>query len=121
TEGPPQLAHAIHAEVGSMDSGDLALQFLVPDRAGREWPGLRGVIARWGDCQDLADRLDPEGGPVGLDVSGHFCERRSNSAPKKAAALLRISLARRSSRFSRSSSRIRARSSVVRPARVPRA
>ncbi len=47
--------------------GDLALECLIPGRADRGWPGLRGVIARRGDCQDLADRPDPEGGPVSLD------------------------------------------------------
>jgi hypothetical protein len=39
-----------------------------------------------------------------VDVGGHRDDRRSSSAPKKAAALFKISLARRSSRFSFSSS-----------------
>jgi hypothetical protein len=42
-----------------------------------------------------------------------------SSSAKKADALLRISFARRSSRFSRSSSTSRARSSVVRPGALP--
>ncbi len=45
--------------------------------------------------------------------------RRSSSAPKKAAAALRISLARRSSLFSFSRPRSRSRSSVLRPGRRP--
>ena len=47
------------------------------------------------------------------------CCWRSSSAPKKAAAAFKISLARRSSLISRSSSFIRARSSVVSPGRSP--
>jgi len=59
--------------------------------------------SRWtGDRQQLADRLDPEPVPVGVDEGDHMLGRRSSSAPKKAAADFRISLARRSSRFSRS-------------------
>ncbi len=46
-------------------------------------------------------------------------EWRPSSAPKKAAADFKISLARRSSRFSRSNSRIRARSSELNPGRWP--
>jgi hypothetical protein len=55
-----------------------------------------------------------------VDERGHPFGLRSNSAwAKKAEALRRISLARRSSRFSRSSSLIRALSSLVSPARWP--
>ena len=54
------------------------------------------------NCSVLADRLDPETVPMGVDERDYFFGRRSSSAPKKAAALLRISLARRNSRFSRS-------------------
>src|SRR3954453_13996939 len=66
-----------------------------------------------------ADRLDPEPVPVGVDERHYFLDWRSSSAPKKADAAFKISFARRSSRFSRSSSRIRARSSVVSPGRWP--
>ena len=52
-----------------------------------------------------------------VDVADHLADRRSSSTPKKAVAPLRIG-ARRSSRFSRSSSLIRSRSSVVRRLRL---
>ncbi len=55
-----------------------------------------------------------------VDEQRHRFGRRSSSAwAKKAAALRRISFARRSSRISRSSSLIRARSSLVNPPRRP--
>src|SRR4029453_7827250 len=54
-----------------------------------------------------------------VDVSDHLLGRRSSSAPKKAAADFRISFARRSSRFSRSSVLSRSRSSLVIPGRSP--
>src|SRR6266545_2752911 len=77
------------------------------------------VVGGRGDRQQLADRLDPEPVLVGVDVGDHLLGRRSSSAAKKAEALLRISLARRSSRFSRSRAFRRSRSSVVRPGRRP--
>ncbi len=56
-----------------------------------------------------------------VDEGDHDRNRRSSSAwAKYALAFLRISLACRSSRFSRSSALIRSRSSVVGPARTPR-
>src|ERR687898_3271689 len=71
------------------------------------WPTrLRRVVGGRGDLQHLADRLDPEPPPVPVDVGDHFLRWRSSSAPKKAAAVFKISLARRSSLFSRSSSTI---------------
>src|SRR5918995_5910857 len=71
------------------------------------WPTrLRRVVGGRGDVQHLADRLDPEPPPVPVDVGDHFLRGRSSSAPKKAAAVFKISLARRSSLFSRSSSTI---------------
>jgi hypothetical protein len=56
---------------------------------------------------------------MGVDERDYFFGRRSSSAPKKAAALLRISLARRSSRFSRSNSATRSRSARGTPGWVP--
>src|SRR5262249_47210677 len=77
------------------------------------------VVGGGGDLQDLAYRLDPELPPVLVDVADHLARRPSSSAAKKADALFRISFARRSSRFSFSSSAIRRRSSVVTPGRWP--
>jgi hypothetical protein len=83
-------------------------------------PGRVGVVAGRGDRQHAADRLDPIAGAVIIDESDHGLDRRSSSAiAKYADALRRISLACRSSRFSRSSARIRSRSSPVGPARTP--
>jgi hypothetical protein len=58
--------------------------------------------------------------PMRLDEIHHHFDRRSSSAiAKYADAFLRISLAWRSSRFSRSSAFIRSTISVVTPARRP--
>src|SRR3990172_5799420 len=118
-ERTPELARAIDGVVPAVDAADVELERRVPAVTSRGWPGAGGVVARWGDLQGLADRLDPEGDALLVDEGGHFADRRSNSAPKKAAAALRISLARRSSRFSRSRSFIRSRSSLVKPDRFP--
>ncbi len=52
---------------------------------------LGRVVGGRGDRQLLADRLDPETLLVSVDVGDHLRVRRSSSAPKKAAALFRIS------------------------------
>jgi hypothetical protein len=78
------------------------------------------VVHRRGDRQDGADRLDPELCPVRVDeIDHHLCRRSSSALAKYADASRRISLARRSSTFSRSSCLRRSRSSVVRPGRLP--
>ena len=78
------------------------------------------VIGGWGDRQHRADRLDPVLGSMVIDELDHHFVRRSSSAwAKYAAALRRISLARCSSRFCRSSSCTRRRSSLVTPCRWP--
>jgi hypothetical protein len=65
------------------------------------------VVGGRGDLQNLADRLDSPAQPgaatlaVGVDEPDHFFDRRSSSAPKKLAATFKMSLARRSSAFSR--------------------
>lgn len=65
-------------------------------------------ICRWGDLQDLAERLDPEGIAMLVDEVLQDLSRRSSSAwAKNALASFNISLARRSSLTSRSSSFIR--------------
>ena len=92
-----------------MDAGDLELQLLVADRPRRRRPLLCDVVGVRGDLAAVlgehpADRLDPETVPVLVDVGDYLFGWRSSSAPKKAAADLRISFARRSSFTSRSSS-----------------
>ena len=71
------------------------------------------------------DRLDPPPQTVGatipvlVDERHYLGSRGSSSRAKKADAALRISFARRSSRFSRSNSAIRSASFVVTPERRP--
>ena len=57
--------------------------------------------------------------PVGVDEGHHFGSRGWSSRAKKLAAALRISLARRSSRFSHSSLAVRRRSLLLMPGRWP--
>ena len=102
-----------------VDLSQLHLQRLVPYATGRSRALPCGVVRRRGDLQFATDRLDPEALAVGLDEAGHFGSRGSSSRAKKTEAAFRISLARRSSRFSRSSSRSRSRSSVASPRRAP--
>src|SRR5581483_6788217 len=113
------LAHAVGLEVVVVELGDRGLELVVPDPAGRRRPGLGRVVRGRGDLQMPADRLDPEPLTVPVDEGHYLGGRGSSSLAKKADAALRISLARRSSRFSRSSWAIRALSSVVVPARLP--
>src|SRR5690606_37673169 len=123
---PPDFTRAIDLEILLPDPLDLLSEHRLsprPSRAERRiaLPGLAGVVRRWSDRQHAADRLDSIPLPVRVDERHHHPGRRSSSAwAKKAAALRRISLARRSSRFSRSSSLIRSRSAVVGPGRLPR-
>src|ERR1700723_1256072 len=80
-----------------------------------------GVIGRQGDRQHPADRLDPMRLAVIVDEGNHGLNRRSSSAwAKYALALRRISLACRSSRFSRSRVFSFVATSVGTPARTPR-
>ena len=100
-------------------------QLGVADRPWRLGPLLGGVIRGWGDAKDFGDRLDSPtqltATPilVFIDEPDHFFDWRSSSAPKKCAAALRMSFARRSSAFSRFNRFNSARSSVVAPGRRP--
>src|SRR5688572_5199409 len=78
------------------------------------------VVHGRGDRRDIANRLDPELRPVLLDEADHhLCRRSSSALAKYAEASRRISLARRNSKFSRSSCLRRSRSSLVSPGRWP--
>src|SRR5438270_4037709 len=80
-----------------------------------------GTVRRRGDRQHLADRLDHVGIAVLVDERLHRLNGRSSSAiAKYADALRRISLACRSSRFSRSRAFMFSATSVGTPARTPR-
>src|SRR5215472_11888748 len=100
-ELPPQLVSAISSVVALLE---YPLQFrfersvAARPRTGLAAPGR--VVAGRGDRQCLADRLDPEPLLMVFDVTTHLCRPPSSSAAKKAEALLSISLARLSSRFS---------------------
>jgi hypothetical protein len=113
----PDLRCPVHAEVLGVHPGDVGLELLVPHHPGRHGPALGGPVRRRGELQRGADRLDPEAVPVSVDVGVR--RRPSSSVAKKSDADRRISLARRSSKFSRSSCLSRSRSSVLRPGRSP--
>src|SRR5256714_9122941 len=122
---PPDLPHAVDAEVLREDPLNLDLQFGVPLRTGRTLAGVdplgdMRMVGRRGDRQHLADRLDPIRFPVIIDERDHGFTRRSSSAwAKYADALRRISFACRSSRFSRSKAFSFSAISVGTPARCP--
>ena len=80
---------------------------------------LRRESGARSNCEDFADGLDSELLTVLIDVVDHHLCGRSSSAAKKAEALFKIALARRSSLFSCSSSEMRCLSAVVTPPMIP--
>jgi len=104
---PPYLAHAVDAKVRFGHALDVGRQRQVAPGSRRQLrrvgtPGGMGMISRRGNRQHLADRLDPVGPAVIVDVAGktprrerdHRLNGRSSSAwAKYADALRRISLA----------------------------
>ena len=122
---PPDLAHAIDAKVGIEYAPHLDPERGVPPRSIRQLCRIIALrhmrmVGRWGDRQNLADRLDPMDGAMVVDKRDHLLNGRSSSAiAKYADPFLRISLAWRSSRFSRSSAFSFAATSVGTPARPP--
>src|SRR5439155_2157337 len=115
----PDLLCPVDVEVLLMHASDLDLETAVAQLSNRWWPRHCRVVSRRGDLQRVADRLDPKPFPVFVDEAHYFGSRGSSSLAKKADAALRISLARRSSRTSFSSSAIRCWSLVVIPGRCP--
>ena len=116
---PPHLAGAVDAKVVCVYMPDLHLQRIVPNLSQGWRATTRCVVGRRGEPQHPADRLDPETIPVDIYEAGHLGGLGSSSCAKKTDAAFRISLALRNSRFSRSSTLSRSRSSVVCPRRVP--
>ncbi|OLL70020.1 hypothetical protein Ae150APs1_6158 [Pseudonocardia sp. Ae150A_Ps1] len=109
----PDFPDAVDAVVLGVHACDLGGDEDVAFRPGRGWTGLRRIVGTRGDrdtgvFQHGTDRPDPELVPVLVDVVGDYRCGRSSSAAKKAEADLRMMLARRSSRVSRSSSASRA-------------
>src|SRR5665648_992138 len=114
------LADPVDPVVGRVDVLDHRRGRRVRDRPRRGRAGLGRVVGARGDLLFGADRLDPETVLVLVDVlDDHFSRRSSSAAAKNADAVRKISFARRSSRFSRSSSATRCASAVVVPARSP--
>jgi hypothetical protein len=132
-EGTPHLARPIHPVVVLMDPLDQTQQLGVANRPATRWSTLGGVVGLRDDlatmlAQHAADRLDPEDQPTGtrrpvglvlIDEPHERGDGRSSSAAKKADAVFKIAFARRNSRFSRSSSTSRRRSSLDRPGLAP--
>src|SRR5271166_111865 len=122
---PPDFARTVDTEILLVHATNLRYQ--CPVALQPRWQARRLclarlvlVILRWGDRQLRADRLNPVNGTMGIDERHHHFGRRSSSAwAKKADALRRISFARFSPRFSRSSSLSRSRSVLVTPACRP--
>ena len=112
----PDLAHTVHPEVLLPDAMDRACELAVALNTKRQVrridvPAPVFVIRRRGDRQLRADRLDPVLASMRVDERDQYFPRRSSSAwAKNADALRRISLARFSSAFSRSSCFRRSRS-----------
>src|SRR5690606_21381973 len=121
----PHLPGAVHLLIFAPDTADFCLQPRVAPGTLTLARGIRLlslvlVVGRRSDRQLLADRLDSVHFALIIAERHHHLTRRSSSAwAKYADALRRISFARRSSRFSRSSSFSRWRSSVVSPGRRP--
>ena len=86
----PHLAGPVDAVVGGMDPSNRRLHGLVAEVTLARLAPLGGVVAGWGDLQHTTDRLDPETVPMSVHVADYLCERRSSSAPKKAAAVFKI-------------------------------
>src|SRR5436305_14383019 len=88
-------------------------QPLVLDQPRRALAALALVIGGRRHAQDPADRLDPEAAAVLVDVAAHFGRSGSSSLAKNTLADLRISFARRSSKFSCRKRLISSRSALV--------
>src|SRR6266511_3891700 len=121
----PDLAGTVDLVVLVVDLADQGNQLLVAPGPRRGPAALDLVVRRRRDLhtrvtQRVADRLDTvEGIPMLVDELDYLGSRGSSSRAKKLAAALRISLARLSSRFSRSNSAIRCESTLDVPGRLP--
>ncbi len=121
---PPDLAHALDAEVLLEHAAHLQAKRIVTPSPSRPSGRLNllgdvRVIGRRGDRRDPTDRLDPANRAMHIDEGDHrFSGRSSSAIAKYAEALRRISLAWRGSRFSRSSAFIRSTTSLCTPARI---
>src|SRR5699024_6526088 len=123
--GIPHLAPPIHPLICLMQVFDHWDQGCIPTRTSTTRTGFGRPVPAWGDeptvcrTQNTTDGLDPETIPEHIDICDHLVVGRSSSAAKNADAVFKISLARRSSAFSRLSLRISARASVGTPDFLP--
>src|SRR5438874_390248 len=121
----PDLASPVDLVVLVVDLDDQRDQLLIPPGPRRRRATLDLVVRRRRDlhtglAQHPADRFDTaEPAPMFVDECDYLGSRGSNSRAKKAEAAFRISLARLSSRTSRSNSAIRCESTVDVPGRLP--
>src|SRR5690606_21845123 len=96
----PDFVSAVSLKVGIPNTLDLRHQRVVTMRTSAAQRGVAlarsmSTVARRGDLQDLADRLDPERVALCVDKFPQDLSRRSSSAwAKKALASFRISFAR---------------------------
>ena len=115
----------IDREALGKDPHDLRLEGFIALGTGRQPRGIPSLgnmlmIGGWGDWQDPADRLDPIMPTMLVDKGDHrFSGLSSSPQAKYAEALRRISLACRSSRFSRSRALSFSATSLGTPARRP--
>jgi len=123
----PHLAHPAEAPADrriGVYPPDLYQRRFVADRTRRARPGPVRVVGARGDLAAMlgehrADRLDPEPVPVGVAELDYHGSRGSSSRAKKLDAANKISLARLSSRTSRSSSLTLLASAAGIPGRSP--
>lgn len=107
---PPHLVGTIHLHIGLPDAFNLRHKCLVAMSPGAALVRLAqqrcmSSVSRRDNLQDLAERLDPEGIALLVNKGSHNFSRRSSYAgAKNALVSFSISLDRRSSLISRTSS-----------------
>jgi len=111
-ERQPHLAVAVGAVVRGVRRLDLREQLLVGDLTLGALARGALVVRGRRRVQDPADRLDAEAAAMLVDVATHLVRSSSSSLAKNTEADLRISFARRSSKFSARNLRISSRSAV---------
>ena len=122
---PPHLVGTIHLHIGLPDAFNLRHKCLVAMSPGAALVRLAqqrcmSSVSRRDNLQDLAERLDPEGIALLVNKGSHNFSRRSSYAgAKNALVSFSISLDRRSSLISRTSSLTCWASAVVTPSRLP--
>jgi hypothetical protein len=99
-QGLPGASVAVGVVIGRVHLADPLKQPLILHRPGRPLPRGALIVGGRRHVQGPADRLDAEAATVLIDVAAHLVRSSSSSFAKNTLADLRISLARRSSKFS---------------------